>query len=291
MLSSSYASSAQVTFKAGWNNYKTGWVIHEYSYNYTNKDSLRLYITDSTKILASTDSLVTLTIDYKLQEKAVYKTARFFNNKKLLLRSEEYKGENLLVTNEWKYDDKNRKAYHYEDNKINGNNYKKSYEYATEKNGELVITESSSFNGRTEFYTKSYYDRNSVKYKEIRLNDNNKDVIHIESYMYGENGKVKQRTVYFPEFKVTKKFNEADGVQLVKCFRSLPLGSLEKINLHTRITFIRKFFTKIQPILLDKECDEFEYTFSNKTNCNVIFRSTHMNGLKQVVFRYREKTL
>src|SRR5205814_1785822 len=140
----------------------------------------------------------------------LHKTIHYFNNKKHIIKTEEYKGgDNLVLVNEWKYDEKDRKAFYSEDNKVNGKSYKKNYTYSTDKkSGETVVTESSYFNGRIEFYTKSYYDKKGMMYKEVRLNDNNKDVVHIESFTYGENGKVKERTVYFPEWRVTKKFQE-----------------------------------------------------------------------------------
>lgn len=279
----------QATFKAGWNTYKTGFITHEYTYDYTYKDSIHLYLTDSAMIFATTDSLVTMTVNYPIHEKAIYKTVHYFNIKKQLVKTEEYKGDNLLTSNEWKYDDKNRKIYHFEENKQSGKNYKRNYDYTTEKNGDVVVTESQYADGRIEFYTKSYYDRNSVKYKEVRLNDNNKDVVHIETYTYGENGKVKERTVYFPEFKVTKKFDEREGYELPKCFRSLPMGTLEKINIHTRITFMKKFLMKVQPILTDKDCEDYEYKFSNYTNCEILVKTTKVNNTKKVIFRYKEK--
>jgi len=282
---------AQPIFKAGWNSYKTGMIIHEYTYDYNFKDSSHLYLTDSSIIYATGDSLVTLTVNYPLHEKILYKTAHYYNIKKQLIKSEEYKGDELLVSNEWKYDEKNRKICQIEDNKITGKNYKKNYDYTPEKNGDIIITESAYENGRIEFYTKSYYDKNSVKYKEVRLNDNNKDIIHIESYIYGDNGKVKERTVYFPEFKVTKKFDEKEGYEQAKCFRSLPMGTNEKINLRTRITFIKKFLAKVQPVLSDPDCHEFEYKFSNNNNCEIIVKTTSINNMKKLVFRYKEIVL
>ena len=284
-----HCAEAQATFKAGWNTYKTSLIIREYTYNYSSKDSVRLYITDSTITYATADSSVTMTVDYPVHEKSVFKTVDYFNPKKQLIKQEEYKGEELLVSSEWKYDEKGRKSYHYEDNRSKGSNIRQNYDYSNEKNGDVIITESQYYNGKIEYYTKYYYDKKSVKYKEVRLNDNNKDVIHIESYTYGENGKVKERSVYFPEFKVTKKFDERGGYELPKCFRSLPMGTAEKVNIHTRISFIKKLLARVQPILADKECEEFEYKFSNYTNCEIIVSSTKMTNLRQLVFRYKER--
>jgi hypothetical protein len=288
LIAISFGALGQATFKAGWYTYKTGSVTHEYTYTYIFKDSVKLYLCDSAQTWATADSLVTMTVDYPLHEKVTYKTIHYFNPKKLLIKTEEYKGDNLTSVNEWKYDDKKRKTYHLEDNKANGNIYRKTYEYTNEKNGDAVVLECASFNGRTEFYTRSYYNKNSVKYKEVRLNDNNKDIIHIETYMYGANGKIKERTVYFPEFRVTKKFEENEGNELPKCFQSLPMGSIEKVSLRTRVSYLKKFITRIQAVLNDKECPDFEYNYSNGTNCQIILRSTRVNNTKEVVFRYKE---
>ena len=290
LLSICIVSFAQSTFKAGWNNYQTGMIIHEYTYNYTFTDSFRLFLTDSAKILATSDSMVTEAICNHLHDNSTYKTVNYFTGKKQVTKTEEYKDDNLQQSNEWRYDDKGRKIFQSEDNKVNGNIYKKNYDYSTDKKtGEIIVTESAYFNGKIEFYTKSYYDKNYQKTKEVRLNDNNKDIIHIENYTYGENGKVKERSVYFPEFKVTKKFEEHEGTLLPKCFKTMPMGTNEKINLHTRIAFIKKFMTKMQATIMDRDCDEFEYKFYNGVNCEIVIASTKVNNTKKLTFRYKEK--
>ena len=290
LLTISVSAHAQATFKAGWNNYQTGMIIHEYTYNYTFTDSVRLFLTDSSIIYATADSMVTDAICYHIRDNAVYKSVNFFNSKKQVLKTEEYKDDNLQQANEWRYDDKGRKIFQSEDNKLNGNNYKKNYDYATDKKtGETIVTETAYYNGKIEFYTKSYYDKNAQKTKEVRLNDNNKDIIHIENYTYGENGKVKERSVYFPEFKVTKKFQEHEGDLLPKCFKSMPMGTNEKINIHTRISFVKRFMTRMQPVIFDKDCDEFEYKFNNGTNCEIFVSSTKVNNVKKLIFRLKDK--
>lgn len=283
---------AQTTFKSGWNTYATGSVIHEYSYNFNSGDSIRLYLVDSSVILTSNDSLVTMVINYPYHDNSIYKTTTLLNNKKQIIKTEEYKDEALQVTKEWRYDEKNRKIFHSEDNKATGNNFRKNYEYSIDKkSGETIVTESSYFNGKIEFYTKLYYDKNSVKLKEVRYNDNNKDIVHIESYSYGENGKVKERSVYFPEWKVTRKFAEKEGNQLPKCFKALPMGTAEKVYLNTRIAFMKKIITKNQALFSDKDCHDFEYKFSNFSNCDIVVVSTNVNNAKRAIFRYKEKPL
>ena len=281
---------AQATFKAGWNTCNTGTLTHEYTYSYVYKDSIRLYITDSLQVFTSTDSLTILTLTFPYHDKSVYKTINYLNPKKLLIKTEEYKDDNMQVSKEWKYDDKQRKNYSFEDNKLNGNNYKKYYEYNTDKkNGDMVISETAYFNGKVEFYTKTYIDKKNVKYKEIRLNDNNKDVVHIETFIYGADGKLQERSVFFPEWKVTRKFPEKQDNMLPKCSRVLPVGIPDKVNLHTRIAYMKKVLVKNQLILNDKDCDHFAFTFRNFTNCEIVVATTNVNNGKKVVFRYKDK--
>ena len=289
MLIASVSSWSQENFKAGWNTYKTGMIIHEYTYNFSATDSFKLYITDSATILVSSDSGVVVAVSYPLREKYFNKTINYFNPKKQVIKTEDYRGDNLLMSREWKYDEKNRKNYYYEDNKVSGKNYKKNYEYATDKkNGDIIITESSYYNGRVEFYTKSYYDKNSVKYKEVRLNDNNKDIIHIESYTYGENGKVKERSVFFPEFKVTKKFVEPDADDPPTCTKIMSLGTAEKVYPPGKAIYLRNFLKKIQSLLSNPECPGYKYKYSNALN-EILINSTKASNGGQLIFRYKER--
>ena len=290
LIVTSFTSVAQATFKAGWTTYNTKMIIHEYGYNFVQNDSVRLYLTDSAQIFVSPDSLVTVALRYATRDRSVMKTISYLNVKKLPIKIEEYKDDNLLEVNEWKYDDKNRKIMHHTDNKTNGNSYKKLYDYsADKKGGDIIVTESAFFNGKIEFYTKSYYDKNSVKYKEVRLNDNNKDIIHIETYSYGDNGKVKERSVFFPEFKVTKKFNEPAGSQLPKCYKTLPVGLADKVIPTAKIAYIKKVVLKNQPVLNDADCREYEYKFSNFQNCDIVIATTKVNNNKRLTYSFKEK--
>lgn len=280
---------AQVTFKCGWNTYKARLIVHEYTYSYVYKDSIHLYLADSTKTFVASDSSVAMTIDYPFHDNVQYRTACYFNDKKKLARQEEYTGENLQNVKEYKYDDKGRKVLQTEDNKQTGNVYKKTYDFGNDKKtGDFIITECSAVNGRTEFYTRSYYDKNSVLYKEVRLNDNNKDVIHEEKFTYGENGKVKLRSVYFNEFKVTKTFPETAGEQPAKCYRTQPVNIPDKAAIASKVAFLKKLMAKNQSLLLDPDCHEFEYRFSN-VDCEVIISTTKTNNVKQVVFRFKQR--
>ncbi len=281
---------AQPTFKCGWTQYKTTMIIHEFTYSYVYKDSFKLFLADSTKTFVAPDSQVTLKVSYPFrQDKDVYQTADYYNAKRKLVKSEDYKDKLLQVSREFKYDDKNRKIYSFEDNKASGNNYKRLLDYSVDKGcGEVVITESSYFNGRIEFYTKSFFDKNSVKVKEIRLNDNNKDVVHVENFFYNAAGRLRERTVFFPEFKVTKTFPEFGSEDPAKCFKSQVLNISDKPALGTKVGFLRKLLNKNQGLLLDKDCHDFEYRFFN-SDCEVIIGTTKTNNVKQVIFRFKEK--
>ena len=286
-----FASSvtAQTTFKCGWTTYKTTAIIHEYTYSYTFQDSFKLFLADSTKTFVAQDSQATMTIDYPFHDNNTYKTANFYNEKKKLVKAEDYKDNLVQSFKEYKYDDKGRKIYQYEENKSSSNNYKKTFDYGTDKaTGDGVINEVSSFNGRVEFYTKSYFDKNNQKYKEVRLNDNNKDIVHIENFYYNAVGKLRERSVFFPEFKVTKKFPEPGGDVPVKCFKVQPFNIAERPLLSNRISFMKKLLIKNMSQLFDRECTEFEYKFRNN-DCEVLISTTKINNVKQVIFRYKEK--
>ena len=283
-------SSAQVTFKSGWNTYKTGLLTHEYTYAINTADSTKSVLTDSLDQFASADSLVVMTVHTPFQDKSIYKTTVFLNSRKNIIKKEDYKNEALQQVDEYRYDDKERKLCMVEDNRQSGNNFKKLYDYTSDKkSGESVITETSYFNGRIEFYTKTYLDKRNVKLKEVRLNDNNKDVLHIETYVYGENGKVKERTVYFPEWKKTTKFVEKEGYENSRCYKYLPVGTAEKITLLNRMGIIKRLLLRNQLLLNDKECPDYEYKFTNFTNCEIIVSNTGQAAVKKVVFRFKEK--
>ncbi len=290
LMACTCCSLAQVTFKSGWDTYKTGTITHEYTYSINTADSSRTSLTDSITIYASADSLVVMTVHTPLQDKSIYKTTVFMNARKKMVKKEEYKNESLQQTDEYRYDEKERKLCMVEDNKQTGNSFKKLYDYSSDKkSGETVITESSYFNGKIEFYTKSYLDKRNVKIKEVRLNDNNKDVLHVETYTYGENGKVKERSVYFPEWKKTTKFVENSGSENPKCFKTLPVGTAEKITLMNRMSVMKKLLLRNQALLGDKDCADYEYKFTNFANCDIIVSNTKVVSVKKVVFRIREK--
>ncbi len=282
--------SAQKSFKAGWNTYATGYLIHEYTYSMQFQDTLKLVQTDSAIIYCTADSLIRMTVSFPYKQKDSFKTVNTYNSRKLLVRTEEYKNELLLSTKDWKYDDKDRQVLFFTDNKVNGNTYKKVYDYSIDKKGgDLVVSESSYINGRIEFYTKGYINKLNQKYKEVRLNDNNKDIVHIETFTYGENGKVKLRSVYFPEWKVTKNFDEYEGSIPTKCFSYLPMVLVDKITIPGRVAFIRKLLVKNKLLFNDAGCHEFDYKFTNKFTCEVEVLTTKIYNGRNVIFKYKEK--
>ena len=97
------------------------------------------------------------------------------------------------------------------------------------------------------------------------------------------------RSVYFPEWKVTRNFPEVQGSLPVKCFNTFPIGPTEIVNLNNRIYFMKKLLMKNRALLSDKECTEFEYKFTNKTTCDIILIPTKINHGRQVIFRYKQK--
>ncbi len=284
-------AQAQRTFKAGWNTYTASLIIHEYTYSCTIDDSVRLFMSDSAQIMCTADSSVVLCANTRLRDNVTNKTIHYFNGQKKCTKTEDYKGENLIMVREWRYDEKGRKIGSVEDNKTSGKSYKRNYEYATDKKtGDQVVTEVQYYNGRIEFYTKSYYDKKGVKYKEVRLNDNNKDVIHIESYAYAQNGKVKERTVYFPEFKVTKKFQEDAPDDLPKCAKRSPLDPASRVYLPGKTIYLRNFLHKIQSQMSDPECSQFEYRYFNNWQ-DITVCTVKPNNSKQIILRCKERLL
>lgn len=288
MLAAPVASYAQNTFKAGFRSFSYSHIIKEYTFLCTPTDSMNLTPIDSAITYIANDSAATMFECYKKREDATFKTLCYFN-KKQLTKKEEYKNEQLIETNEWKYDDKNRKTAHTKTNHLNNNNYKKLYEYTTDKKtGENVVAESSWFNGRIEFYTKQYMDSKGQMTKEVRLNDNNKDIVHVETFAYGANGKVRERTVYFPEFKVTKKFPEPAGDIPAKCFALMACGTIDKPNQQNKQIYIKKVLKRNNKAISEPGCTDFEYTLTNNTNCTITVTPAKGKNLN-VKFKLKEK--
>lgn len=285
----SYVAFGQATFKCGWNTYKTAFIQHEYTYNCLLKDSIKLFWQDSTVTFITADSLLAFTVDYSSQEKSLYKSARFFNPKKQLIKEEEYKDNDLQSIVEYKYDEKRRKIYQLDDNRVTKTTYKKTFEYLSDKKtNDSIIQEVAYANGRVEFYTKTYFNKQGLKYKEVRLNDNNKDIVHVENFFYNAAGKLKERTVFFPEFNVTKKFPENINDNPEKCSRSLPINVADKFTPASKVGFAKKVLNRNLSLLYDVACHDYAYRFHNK-DCEVKIVTTKINNVKQVTVAYKEK--
>ena len=123
----------------------------------------------------------------------------------------------------------------------------------------------------------------------MRYNDNNRDIVHIENFAYGENKRLKERSIYFPEWKVTKRFEESEGNYPVKCFAFLPVGIPDKVTMASRMLYLRKVLVKNKALFNDVECHEFEYKFINRLNCDIVVHTTKVNNGKQVVIRIKER--
>lgn len=280
---------AQATFKCGWDTYKTAMVVHEYTYRFEIRDSVHLYLADSTKSWVAQDSQVVMNVTFPFQGyKTIFKKAEYYNPKRKMAKMEEWKDNLTTTIKEFKYDDKNRLIQETEDNKATGKTYKKVYDYSTDKNGDQVIKSVSYENGAVEFYTNSYIDKDNRKTKEVRLNNNNKDILNTENFYYTTDGRLKQRTVYFHEWKVNKKFDEPGGEDPAKCFRAIPLTVNEKPALNTKVAFLRKLLKQNQAMLLDPDCRNYIYRFYNK-DCEALVRTTKVNNITEVVFRFRER--
>jgi len=113
-------------------------------------------------------------------------------------------------------------------------------------------------------------------------------VVHIETFIYNANGKLQERSVYFPEWKVTKKFQEAIDDMPDKCLRILPVGIPDKYTPATKVAYIKKVLLKNKLVLTDKDCPHFEFTFRNFTNCDIVVATTKVNNGKKVVLKYKE---
>jgi len=274
----------QPTFNTGWHTYKATTLYREYNYNINYKDSFRIWLFDSTQVFVSPDSLITMSLDHSIYDKTIYKTVNYFGKTKQINKEEEYKNDVLQRVSTWKYDAKNKLISYSVVDEHKNSNVTKTYEYEKEKDGESTVTECSSYNGRPEFYTTDYYDKRNVKYKEVRLNDNRKDVVHVETYKYDAYGKLKERSVFFPEFRVTKKFVENGGDP--KCYKQVP-ATKEIADMAGKEAFVKKQLVKYQSAINGKgSCEDMEYhLYFIKPICEIIIKKVHNKGTVSLHFK------
>jgi hypothetical protein len=279
----------QTTFKCGWNTYKTDYIVRQYTYGCSTQDSIRLYLQDSTVVFVAPDSQVVYSINYPSGKKYLFKNAQYYNPKKQLVKEEEFRDQDLQVVTEYTYDDKKRKKSVVEDNKLTGVVYKKTFEHSIDKQTkDSVVLEMAHSNGRVEFYTKSYYNKKGQCYKEVRLNDNNKDIVHVENFIYFPSGRLKERTVFFPEFKVTKTFPESSYDDPPKCVRNYPINIPDKFTVSSKVSYTKKLLRKNTNVFTDPDCHDFKFRFVSK-DCEVSIANTKVNNMKLVLVSYREK--
>jgi len=252
------AAHAQSTFVADFKTYNIATVIKEYKYNYQVSDAVSTSFIDSIITYVAPDSLVTLSTDYPSDNR----TINYLDRRKRVLKTEYLKGETLMNYKVWRYDSFNRVTY-YEIRQIAspGQSYNKSYHFENKKTAEgSTETEYSYFNGKQEFATTSYYDTKKVKQKEVRVNGGGL-TIHIETYRYDGKGRLRERSVYFPEYRTTKTFAESVGPD-PKCIKQFGLVK-EVVNDANREKIIARELLKYKKPIIDKDCDDMQLKITN----------------------------
>lgn len=273
---------AQTSFTADFKTYNIATIIKEYRYNYQISDAISTSFIDSTVTWVGPDSLVTLSIDYPSD----HRTINYLNKKKQVLKTEYMRGETLMNYKVWRYDSFNRITY-YEVKQIAapGQSYIKTFHFDNKKTAEgSSETEYSYFNGKQEFATTSYFDKKNVKQKEVRVNGGGL-TIHIETYRYDTHGRLRERSIYFPEYRTTKNFAESVGPD-PKCMKQFLLPK-EIVTEANREKIITRELTKYKKPLLDKDCDNLEYKVSN-TACEITI-SKEKESNKIVIFKTLER--
>ncbi len=290
-ISNIITSTAQTSFRVGQEVYQTGTIQSIYTYYYEFKDSFKIKIIDSCQIFSTSDSLVNLTTNYLLAESIIKKNVDILNNKKKVIRNETYTNANLEKIINIKYDNKTgMKSVYEEDNKVNGNKYYKIYDYETDKSsGGLIATETSSLNGKIESYTKEYFDKKKVKIKEVKLHSNNKTVMDIVNFFYDANGKLKERTIYFTDFKITKHFPEPQLTTISpKCYLNYPLILTEKVTNKNKIVFLKKFMLKNKENFLKKDCADLLCKYIS-LNYEISAKKSSDSQNRIIIFSIKEK--
>ncbi|NCX95409.1 MAG: hypothetical protein EBX41_03175 [Chitinophagia bacterium] len=259
----------------------------KYSYNFSLDDTNRLALTDSAKFFIAPDSQAVLKITYPHFDHNIFKLAEYYT-KSMLTKVEEYVNNDIQQEFEYKYDNAQRKISAIEENHITKAHYKKTYEYGKDKpSGDSLITETSYYNNKVEFYTKMYYNKSKQKYKEVRLNDNNKEIVHTETFNYNEKGRLKERVVYFPQFKVTKNFAE-DGSLPDNCFTTNLLPTTDPILRQNRVEKLKRFLSTHKFLFNNPVCSSCRYFYGNNTT-KIIIKSSQYPNTFQVTLQLYEK--
>ena len=276
---------AQSTFQSGWKTYKTGTLAKQYDYSFDFGDSVRLAFLDSIATFASTDSSVTVSIENAPKSKPT-RTVNYLNSKKQVVKCEYYVGDALYKVNLWHYDTFNRITYFsYAETKAPVHNYVRTYSYQAEKTAEGTLEiERSSYNGKPEFTTEHYFNKKHMPLKDIRMNDVHQ-IEHIETFKYDANGHLKERSIFFPEFGVTKHFEEKHAD--TKCIKNIPLGK-EHVPPAARELYMKRLVARNKLAFLSDDCPDLEYTFSNGAIDIVVTKEKEHNRRK-ISFTTRER--
>ena len=284
-------SNAQLSKPMGSGNLIGGTVVRQYLYEINYRDSFKLALIDSQITEIARDSSEVTQINFPIGSVKVIKVVSNYSPKKKILRRADYDGNNLIRESVWGYNESiGEKISFQEFDKTNNSEKKETYENSRDKiNGDLITQVTVYKNGKVEYYTREFYDKNSRKYKEVRLNDNKKDIMHTESFFYGENGKLVRRSIYFNEFKVTKDFKESENTSPIKCFKNFPLVLTERIVPANKVNFLKSFLGKNKELILDKDCSDFEYNFK-VFNTELQVRSSSKNKTKQVMLSLKDKS-
>jgi hypothetical protein len=282
--------TAQNGMTVGKDKLPVGYVTHQYIYELTYKDSARLSLIDSVLILATKDSLFVEERNSPSGSGNVLVTDTWLNKQKKVLTTEESKNNVVNMTKEWSYDATGMTAVSYsENNREKGAVHREVYSKSTDRiNGDVIIDITSYAGDKVEFYSKAYYDKSNRKYKEVRLNDNKKDVLHTENYTYNEAGKLVSRSVYFKEFNVTKTYKEPEAIESPKCYKNFPLQLPDRMGYANRLVLLKSFLQKNQATLQDKDCPEFEYNYKS-FNCELQVKTNKAATMRLLRVTVRER--
>jgi hypothetical protein len=279
----------QKQFKVGDKMLNAASVQREFYYEVVGKDSAVVKLNDSAVSYATADSAVCMRMNYVVGGGLPTKEVALRNEKRQLLKLTHYVGDNVINESSWEYEAGGlRKISMVEDDKSKGVVRKEGYEYSNDKiNGDQIITVTKYNGGKVEGYLKQYFDKGGRKYKEVQIADNKKDVVHTETFYYAENGKLRSRSIYFNEFKVTKDFVESGGDEPEKCTKNFALALSDKPTSANKDAVLRTFINKNKALMTDKDCNFYDYTFKSP-GCDINLRNSPKSGAKQATIIIRE---
>lgn len=285
LLLVSAAGKAQSTFATGWKSYKTGTLTKEYDYTFDFRDSVKLTLLDSISTFASTDSAVVVILEQAPKAKPI-RTVNYLNSIQQVVKTEYYIGETLMKTNLWRYDPLGRVTYFsYSETSAPRHNYIRTYSYQTQKTTEgTVEIERSTYNGRPEFTTEHYFNKKHEPIKNIRMNDIHQ-IEHIETYVYNHDGSLKERVVFFPEFRATKHF-EAEHVD-GKCIKNFSMGKDRVMPAYKEI-YMRHLIARNKLAILNDNCPDLVYNFNNP-GIDILIKKEKEHNTRKISYVTKER--